>query len=116
MKRHCLARCGVGVGFVGNTFVPDLEGAGSSRLGTAKDDIARLALTKPVDNVMPIKAATKHPGWETAIIRTLKTGLCCEDGARLGRARYRMISGRLKGRASVEDSYKHSFILYMLTC
>lgn len=111
MKRHCLARCGEGVGLFGNAFVPNLEDAGSSRLGTAKYDTARLALTKPVDNVMPTKAATNDSGWEAAITRTLKIGLYCEDGALLWKARYGIIFGVLNGPAPVENNYKHFFIL-----
>jgi hypothetical protein len=60
------------VGFA-DLFVADFEGDESSRLGTAKYDIAKLALTKAEDNVMPTKAGAMNLGGEVAILGTVIT-------------------------------------------
>ena len=91
MESHCLAMCGEIVAAFGDGFVPDFEGAGSSKLGTARYEIARLAPTKAEDRVMPTRAAATDLGGEVAILGT-EIGLYCKDGRLLGRGRYTMIS------------------------
>jgi len=67
MYCHCLARFGEGVAAFADDVVADCWGAGSSRLGTAKYERLRLALTNEEDNVIPTKVAARALGPEVAI-------------------------------------------------